>query len=308
MPFIKTPEIDIHYESGGDGKEVVLLLHGNFASWRWWQPILKNMPRGYRAYAPDLRGCGDSDKPEADYAIPCHAADVNRLVSALKIKKFHLVGHSLGGCIALEYALAHPRRIKTLTLVAPAPNEGQSLINDSQYSYGFLNSAGTMQSAFRLSESLGTYRKTLSRALARMMPPDGITGDFEALVDDAARMSHDAAVGHIETLLSWNVQKAVPKLDLPVLIIGGREDRLIPAEALQNAAEKFPNCRLIIWPGMGHTPQLVHPQRFTQILQKFFRQHSNPNGVGICTRLCAFFEGSSHSQGMDDFAWHHQPL
>ena len=76
MPFIKTSQLEMHYETGGRGKEVLLLLHGNFASWRWWQPILKNTPPGYRAYAPDMRGCGDTDQPEEGYTIVQHADDL----------------------------------------------------------------------------------------------------------------------------------------------------------------------------------------------------------------------------------------
>ena len=293
MPFLRTSELNIHYETGGDGKEVLLLLHGNFASWRWWQPLLKNTPAGYRAYAPDLRGCGDTDRPEEGYTISQHAEDLDQLIGALRLKRLHLVGHSLGGCVALDYALSYPQRIKTLTLVAPAPAEGHSVINSSRYGNGFTSSSSTLHSAFRLSESLGTHRKVMERALARMVAPDRMDGDFRALVDDAVRMSRNAAVGHIETLSTWDVQDAIGRLNLPVLIIGGRNDHLIPPEALQRAAAKFPNGRLIIWPGMGHTPQLEHPERFNRILLKFTRQHSAARATKIRKRICRFLSGLS---------------
>ncbi len=301
MPFIRTSDLSMHYETGGVGKEVLLLLHGNFASWRWWQPILKNTPRGYRAYAPDLRGCGDSDQPEEGYTIAQHAEDLDQLIGVLRLKRLHLVGHSLGGCVALDYALRYPRQIKTLTLVAPAPAEGHSVINSSRYGNGFTSSSSTMHSAFRLSKSFGTHRKVMERALSRMMEPDLIDGDFEALVDDAVRMSRNAAVGHIETLNSWDVQDAIGQLNLPVLIIGGRNDRLISPEALQKAAEKFPNARLILWPGMGHTPQLEHPERFNKILLKFTRKHSMAMATKIRKNICRFFSRMSNAQDRDGY-------
>lgn len=299
MPFLRIPELDMHYETGGDGKEVLLLLHGNFATWRWWQPLLRNTPRGYRAYAPDLRGCGDTDRPEEGYTIAQHAEDVDHLIGALGLKRIHLVGHSLGGCVALDYALRHPQRIKTLTLVAPAPAEGRSVINASNYGRSFASSASTMHSAFRLAERFGTHRKILERALSRMMAPDLIDADFDTLVNDAVRMSRNAAVGHIETLNSWDVQDAIGQLNLPVLIIGGRNDHLIPAAALQKAAEKFPNVRLIIWPRMGHTPQLEHPERFNGILLKFTRQHSLAMATRIRKRICRFLVGMSAAREVD---------
>ena len=295
MPFLKTSELNMHYEAGGNGKEVLLLLHGNFASWRWWQPLLKNMPEGYRAYAPDLRGCGDTDRPEEGYTIAQHAEDLNQLIGVLRLKRLHLVGHSLGGCVALDYALNNPQRIKTLTLVAPAPAEGASVINAASNGYG-TSSSSALHSAFRLSESLGTYRRVMEKALSRLMNPDQIGSEFETLVDDAVRMSRNAAVGHIETLNGWDVRDAIGQLNLPVLIIGGRNDHLISPEALQKAAEKFPNGRLIMWPKMGHTPQLEQPKRFNRILLNFTRQHSMTRVARMRKNICRFFAGMSNGQ------------
>jgi 3-oxoadipate enol-lactonase len=296
LPFLRTSELNMHYETGGDGKEVLLLLHGNFASWRWWQPLLKNTPAGYRAYAPDLRGCGDTDQPEEGYTIAQHAEDLNQMIGALGFKRLHLVGHSLGGCVALDYALNNPRRIKTLTLVAPAPAEGLSVVKAASNGYIGTNCSSALLSAIRLSERLGTYRRVMEKALSGMMRPDRIGGDFEVLVDDAVRMSRNAAVGHVETLYCWDVRDVIGRLNLPVLIIGGCNDHLIPPEALQHAAEKFPNGRLILWPGMGHTPQLEHPERFNKILYKFTRQHSMTRAAKMRKRICRFFASMSNGR------------
>jgi 3-oxoadipate enol-lactonase len=269
MPFVRTPDLNLHYETGGKGKDVLLLLHGNFASWRWWLPVLKNTPSGYRAYAPDLRGCGDSDRPEDGYTIAQHAEDLDQLVRALGLPRLHLVGHSLGGCVALEYALKMPDRIKTLTLVAPAPAEGKTVLKAN----GGYAGAGSIHSAYRMSERWGTTRNVFKRSLGRMMREEKIGSDFEALVDDAVRMSWDAAAGHIESLSRWDVRDALGELNLPVLVIGGQNDELIPPEALQKAVRKIPKGRLILWPGMGHTPQLEHPERFVRILKIFTGRH-----------------------------------
>jgi 3-oxoadipate enol-lactonase len=300
MPFLRTSQLNMHYETGGNGKEVLLLLHGNFASWRWWQPILKNTPGGYRAYAPDLRGCGDTDQPEEGYTIAQHAEDLNQMIGVLGLKRLHLVGHSLGGCVALEYALNHPRRIRTLTLVAPAPGQGATVIKASSNGYVSPSCPGTVLNAIRLAEQIGTYRRVMEKALTHMMKPDRIGGNFEVLVDDAVRMSPNAAAGHFETLNCWDVRGVMGQLSLPVLIIGGCNDQLISPEALRNAAEKFPNSRLIMWPGMGHTPQLEQPERFTKILYQFTRQHSLTRAARMRKKICGFFAGMSNGRDRDD--------
>ncbi len=158
-----------------------------------------------------------------------------------------------------------------------------------------------MHGAFRLSERLGTYRKAMEKALSRLMEPGRIGGDFRALVDDAVRMSLNAAVGHIETLNCLDVRDVIDQLDLPVLIIGGRDDHLISPEALQQAAEKFPNGRLIMWPRMGHTPHLEQPERFNRILLKFTQQHSMTRVAKMRKNICRFFASMSNDQDRDGY-------
>src|SRR6195256_2089356 len=81
MPSLETPRLRIHYEEAGSGPELFVLVHGNFASWRWWKPVLERLPAGWRAIAPDLRGCGETSGGEPDetrsgYGIPELAEDL----------------------------------------------------------------------------------------------------------------------------------------------------------------------------------------------------------------------------------------
>jgi branched-chain amino acid transport system permease protein len=196
------------------------------------------------------------------------------LIQALHLPRLHLVGHSLGACIALEYALAHSDRIKTLTLVAPAPAEGRSVLKLVDNGNGFATTSDAIYKALRLSDRLGTTRVTLERALARLLPADQITFNFETLVDDAVRMSHHAVAGHIQTLKTWDVRGNLNTLHRPVLIIGGANDPLVDPKALEAVSRMLPKSRLIIWPGAGHVPQLEHPRRFIRIWAKFAAQNT----------------------------------
>jgi branched-chain amino acid transport system permease protein len=121
--------------------------------------------------------------------------------------------------------------------------------------------------------TLGIDRKVLSRVLKEMAPTLADDKCFESLVDDAQRMSPDAAAGHLKSLREWDIRSELSDLNLPVLIVGGQKDALVPAEALQQTAANLPNGRFILWPRVGHTPHLERPDRFIRILMKFIEQH-----------------------------------
>src|SRR5690606_16902009 len=122
---LQTPRLRFHLRRRGDADGLpMLLLHGSFASGRWWEPFLSILPTAILAVVPDLRGCGESDKPDSGYDIADQAADVWALVQALQWDEFDLVGHASGGAIAVEYALQHPDTVRTLALVDSAPVEG----------------------------------------------------------------------------------------------------------------------------------------------------------------------------------------
>src|SRR5918911_1694474 len=114
MALVDASGLQIHYEAAGLGPNVFLLVHGNFASWRWWKPVFERLPPGFRAYAPDLRGCGETTGCAAgdDYSIPQLSSDLSAFAEALELRSFHLVGHSLGGAIALQFALEHADRLR----------------------------------------------------------------------------------------------------------------------------------------------------------------------------------------------------
>src|SRR5438132_1597853 len=146
MPFVSTPRLRVHYEEAGAGPEVFVFVHGNFASWRWWKPVLDKLPAGWRGIAPDLRGCGETgdapDATRAPFAIPELSADLGSFVDALDLGVVHLVGHSLGGAVALQYALQHQARVRSLTLVAPAPPTGLSALREGTSTAALVPRAG----------------------------------------------------------------------------------------------------------------------------------------------------------------------
>lgn len=280
MPFVQIPGLNVHYEVAGKGDVVIVLVHGNFASWRWWRPLLDRLPRGFTAYAPDLRGCGDTDRPASGYTIPQLADDLRAFTAALHLPAVHLVGHSLGGAVALQFALDQPDRVRTLTLVAPAPADGLPLwrVPDSSPLLSLFDLRGAslaaLDAVYRFWHSLDANRPALRQALKRLMPTLNYDHAFEQLVDDAAHMAPEAVVEHLRALDEWNVQSELGRLEVPTLIIGGGRDTLIAQAELERTVSGLPRGRLALWSDVGHTPQLEQPNRFAQALFAFIREQT----------------------------------
>jgi 3-oxoadipate enol-lactonase len=285
MPFIQTPNLRIHYRLAGDGDLPLLLLHGNFGSWRWWQPVLQQIPPGYRAYAPDLRGCGDSERPGYGHNIETLAADAQAFAKALDFVPEHIVGHSLGAAIALQLTLEHPARVRSLTLVAPPPAEGRSVVRNADWFSHSVSrlfdvdreaSVVTLGATYRMLRHLGANRPMLRQALMRLAPSLGYDDAFIELVSDAARMAPQAVVGHLQALDGWDVQTRLRSLRQPVLVVGGQQDVLVGADDLKAFARRLPRGRIVIWADVGHAVQLEQPRRFALALFRFLERVRAP--------------------------------
>lgn len=270
MPFIQLPEVNLHYEHNGQGDNILLLVHGNFASWRWWQGLLTRLPPDYCAYAPEMRGFGDSDKPADGYHVEQLAADLHGFIQALGLPKVHLVGHSLGGAVSLQLALDHPETLHSLSLIAPAPAEGMAHL---QQGFGLLPNF----SNFTMLKSLEMNRSLLKSALQSMMPNlDARSSQFATLLDDATRLPSHAVSGFMDSLSRWNQMSRLPELDKPVLIIAGGLDQIVDAHALQRMHEALPNSHYLTWQNVGHAIPVEQPEALLNSLLAFIPPNASP--------------------------------
>lgn len=284
MPFLETKTLRIHYQEAGSGPEIFVLVHGNFASWRWWKPVLDRLPGGWRAIAPDLRGCGESPAGPLDasrWDIPELAEDLAAFVDGLDLPRFHLVGHSLGGAVALQYALHHQARVRTLTLAAPPPPAGLAEMCEGNSSSARMlqrmdpddrRSMAALRSSYGMHRAMGTNRWMLRPALAEMMPAASLdASQAAALLADAARMSSEAMVGFLQALHRWNVEAELPRLRVRTVILWCALDVLVPRSGLERLAALLPCGELVIWPEVGHSPQIERPDSFVALLASAVR-------------------------------------
>ncbi len=287
MPVVQIPGLKINYEGAGEGDKKLLLVHGNFGSWRWWKPLLEDLPEGFCAYAPDLRGCGDTEKPSGGHSILQLSEDIYHFARTLGWDSFHLIGHSLGGAVALQLALDHSESVQTLMLVSPAPPGGLKDLQRSGYrglwipklfNSGQGVSMNSLDAGYRVLQGLKINRPLMRQALSRMTPTLLRDREFDALVNDACKMSPEAVTGHIAALENWNVEDDLKVLSQPVVILWGKKDPLVPIPALKHAEGMIPNCKLIIWRDVGHGPQLEQPLRFKRLVSGYIDRHSKSKG------------------------------
>jgi pyruvate dehydrogenase E2 component (dihydrolipoamide acetyltransferase) len=227
---------------GGEGAPVVLVhgFGGDKANWLFNQEALA---AGRPAYAFDLAGHGESGLPAKDASPSAMAADLAGAVDALGLGPVHLVGHSLGGAVAIRLAQARPDLARSLALIAPA---GLGAEIDAGYVEGFL-AAGR--------------RKPMKEALERLFAdPSVVTGE---MVEEALRLKRQDGVPEALRAVAdaafpggRQAEELRPVLaglgGVPVLVVWGEEDRIVPAAH----AEGLAGAEVRVLPGVGHMPHM----------------------------------------------------
>lgn len=262
MPLLQLPAFKMHYVEQGDGEETIVFVHGFVSSHRWWLPTLAALPRSYRALALDLRSCGESEKIATGHRLDQYVADIEAFATAKALERFTLVGHSMGGGLAMGYAIKYPERVKGLVLVDPMAPYGMRI---DQATTDWLNAAQGQERALR-SVVLGAFAT----------PP---TGKYlEQLVADA--VAWDSVIYHsvMDEMAAFDVSAQLGGLEVPTLVTWGDKDSVIPFEGIVTTYGSIPHCSLEIWHGVGHSGPIEIPERFVSLLTGFIAESSQAQG------------------------------
>ncbi len=262
----------------GDG-EVVVLVHGFAENALSWRSVFAKLAAKYRVIAPDLLGHGLSDKPRADYSVAGYANGLRDLLTVLGVERATVVGHSLGGAVAAQFAYQFPERVDRLVVVsgggfgadvhpmlrlmsAPVGGEWMRLLWVPGVQHLARPAAGVLR-AVRKQTGLGP-------AVLGDLPQ--IVACLSGLRDPKA---YRAALQIIRNSVDWRGQ-AASALDrcylneqLPVQIVWGSKDVVVPARHAHNAHAAMPGSRLEIFDGSGHFPYDDDPDRFVRVLSTF---------------------------------------
>ncbi|MBA3943056.1 MAG: alpha/beta hydrolase [Herpetosiphonaceae bacterium] len=256
MARIGIDGLQFHYLDTGNGA-AVLFVHGNIASSRWWLPTIERLPTGFRAVALDMRGYGLSDKPGTGYTITQRSLDLHDFITQLNLGRVHLVGHSLGGAVALQFTIDYPTLVRSLTLLASAPIDG-------------MVAPRSLEAAI---PTLLGNRAMFIQALRRSSPTGPFGEAWERLVDDGLLTDQQAWIDAGRTLGTWNVERQVMTFNVPTQIVHGAADAVALPSTAEYAAHTIKGAQLNILEGIGHSPHVERPEEWTQQLVAFLNAH-----------------------------------
>ena len=253
----------------------LLLLHGLGCDHTTWLPVIAALSRRYTVIAPDLLGHGKSDKPRADYSVGGYANGMRDLLTVLGIDKVTVVGHSFGGGVAMQFAYQFPERTERMVLVCPGglgPEVSPVIRAITLPGFHQLMSVATLPGIRHTAAfSLRTIART---GLPHTRDLDEVAAIYETFADSRARH----AIRHVvRAVVDWRGQivtmndRAYLTAAMPICVIWGTEDGVLPVRHAGNAAEHAPGARVEVVANAGHFPHKDHPQRFVKILNDFVR-------------------------------------
>jgi pimeloyl-ACP methyl ester carboxylesterase len=269
-------QLNVAISDVGDGEPTLVLIHGLGSYMPVWSRNLGELSRSHRVVAIDLPGYGKSSKANFDYSMKFYADVVQAVIEALQLKHVVLVGHSMGGQIALTHALRYPGRAEKLVLVAPAGFE-------------------------RFGKGEGSWlASAVEKDLVKLTPPEAVwanvAANFYSMPDEAKFMAVDrlrviggpdfdayayAVSRSVFAMVHEPVFDRLHEIRVPALIVFGADDGLIPNPYLHGGSTRsvaeagkqaLPDARLVMIPRAGHMVQVERPAEFDAAVLGFLQQ------------------------------------
>ena len=272
-------EIELHgrrvvYRVAGSGPPVVL-IHGMLNSSNHWRSVALNLASDYTVIAPDLIGHGDSAAPRGDYSLGAHAASIRDLLAAEGIDRASIVGHSLGGGVAMQFFYQFPQRTERLVLISSgglghevspvlrtAALPGVSALLSLTIHRHLLGALAVTGRRLRERDvRLGVHLQALARALRPLESAEARQAFLQTL--RAVIDVHGQRVSATDRLYLLE--------SMPTLVVWGERDNTIPLLHGRRAHDAIPNSHFQTLPGAAHFPHLEDPDGLSEVLREFIR-------------------------------------
>lgn len=265
MASLVTEQGIVHYEAYGHGRPV-LLLHGWLNSWALWRPTIELLGQEFRLYALDFLGFGDSGSRTEEFSVSNFVLMVNEFMERLAIKKAPLVGHSMGGTVALSTAINYPEKVVKVIVIG-SPIQGASLSPLLRLA-AYRGWVGLSERAPALYHVFQAGFLPFLRGYAYFMAKDGkMVGDM--LMADVAKLGAAPFFESIGTLRQTDLRPRVGELQLPVLGIYGKKDIIVDPKQAKVLKQALPTSQIAWFENSGHFPMIDESTRFHETVRSF---------------------------------------
>jgi pimeloyl-ACP methyl ester carboxylesterase len=268
--YIKVDSINTRYWSAGTQGSPVILLHGGGSSIEIWEQNIQALAQDHRVFAFDMVGTGLSDKPAVAYSLDYQLQFLKAFLDTIDIQTASLIGHSMGGSIALKFALESPERVSKLGLIS---------------SFGLgreIDIADRLLAAFPAIANLIPPSRKATRMVfnscvydPKSVPEAWIESNFQGLSLPGRKR---ALISLLTTNLNiWGVRREVfypivqklNRIKIPTLIIWGKQDSIVPVAHSHVASQKIVNSQLYVFERCGHWAQVEYPEKFNRLVLEF---------------------------------------
>jgi pimeloyl-ACP methyl ester carboxylesterase len=281
----------IHYRCVGEGKDIIL-IHGLAANYGFWHiDTLLPLARKYRVTIYDLRGHGYSGMPASGYTPVDMAEDLNHLLNHLNIPQAHLIGHSMGGVIALQYTLLYPERVWSLTIAdsrlrafqptqCPKDWPNWAEAKKKLQELGLFIPEDEPDSGIWLLEKLASpqWQKTKNKLTVNSLfvPFNRMSGGNHS-AQQWLKLLHNTTARQDLTSFTGPTKEEISTIQQPVLAIYGEKSPMLPS--LKGLKDCLPNCKTAIISKVGHFCLLAKPKFFVDEVSQFLEESYPKNSV-----------------------------
>ena len=264
MAIIENQGAKIYWDEQGQGEPILLIMGLSYTSDMWFRtrPVL--VPR-YRTIAFDNRGVGRSDVPPGPYSIALMASDAAAVLDAAGIGSAHILGVSMGGMIAQEFALQYPHRVRSLILGCTAPGGIHSIPAEASVNQTLRNNMTPEEVAEAILPFIydpSTLRSRIEEDMAIRRPwiqrPEGFMAQLLGIV-------------------AWEAYSRLSRIQAPTLVIHGESDRMVPPGNAELLAARIPGAKLVMIPHASHIFATDQPEATHRAILEFLAEHSAGN-------------------------------
>jgi len=266
--------VNLHYVEAGKGPSL-LFLHGLGGTWKDWAENLPAFAATYQVVAIDFPGFGDSDKPEVKYSIDWFTHIVENFIREKKLERVNIIGHSMGGLVALDLAARLNSPVKKL-VVTDAVGIGDKSEFISYAMTKKIMGPETRWESFEkflrdeframVDSFVKDQKPKTAREFFESVPKNPFTGNPFLPMTPNVQMT--------ASIIDFDIRPKLASIRQPTLILWGAKDPVAPPQDASLLKKEISQSRLVLFPGSGHSPMIEHPSLFNQELGKFLQEQN----------------------------------